>query len=121
MGQHLKEKLKDMWESKEYHKKMALEGQTNLDKSLRSMEEEREKTMKINQELVDDSAELADRLMEAEQDIKDKDEKFKEMVQQHERENEARLERYEAESEKNNGEILQLKTKLSISDQMAIK
>ena len=31
------------------------------------------------------------------------------------------MERYEAESEKNNGEILQLTTKLSISDQMAIK
>merc|ERR1711874_835601 len=65
-------RLKQMWECKESHKMKALEGHTNLNNTIRNItaerdryKGERERDTIIKQNLIDDNAMLADKLLEA--------------------------------------------------------
>merc|ERR1711913_129155 len=81
----LDSKLREMWESKEGHKMRELEGYTNLNDTLKKvneerdmLNEEREKDTVIKQNLYDEVILLTDKMMIAEADIKKKDEKYNE-------------------------------------------
>jgi len=59
----LDRRLREMWESKENHKMKELEGYTNLNDTLKKINEEREQNTTIKQNLLDESAYLADKLI----------------------------------------------------------
>merc|ERR1711874_612903 len=105
-------KLKEMWECKENHKMKAIEGHTNLNNTLRSItverdrfKEERERDTAIKQNLIDDNAELTDKLIAAKEVIKEKVEDYNKMMIKHKKEKEEILENYEAQSCIDNGKL----------------
>jgi len=86
----LDRKLREMWESKESHKMKELEGYTNLNDTLKKVNEEREKYNEerekdtvIKQNLLDEAILLTNRLVIAEAEIKEKDEKYDEVMEKH--------------------------------------
>merc|ERR1711874_727207 len=88
-------RLREMWESKESHKMKELEGYTNLNNTLKKInaerdmfKEEREKDTVIKQNLYDEVIMLTDKMMIAEEEIKEKNEKYNEMMEKHRKDQE---------------------------------
>ena len=111
--ENLKFKLNEMYERKEFYKKMLNENQTNLDISTKAIEEEQTKLKQINQKLLDDLSFSADKLLEAGQEIRDKDEIYSKYVEKIDKERNRMQETYETISLENNNEITRLKIELS--------
>ena len=74
--ENLKIKLKEMFERKEHYKRLVNDNQENLDNSLRVTGEEQEKLKQINQQLLDDLTLSADKLMEADQEVRNREYDF---------------------------------------------
>ena len=98
-------KLKQMWESKEYYKLKAQEGQIKLDNIIIDLNAERERNKNdrdrdsnIKKNLIEDNAKCADCLLEAKEEIKEKVEDIEKMKRKHKIDKENILERYEVQS-----------------------
>ena len=119
--EHLKGKLNEMFERKEYYKKRTNDNQASLDNSLRATEEELEKSKQVNQQLLNDLTLSSDKLMEAEQEIRDKEETYRNYVEKTNDERNRMLEVYETASVESNNEITRLKIEILKKEEEALK
>merc|ERR1711874_599668 len=122
------EKLKQMWESKKYHKQRAQEAQAKLDHAIIDLNAEREKNKNdrerdsnIKKNLIEDNAKYADCLLEANAEIKEKVEELEKMERKHKIDRENILERYEVQSCKDNGKIASKEIKIMELEEMRKK
>ena len=95
--------------------------QASFDNSLRVMEEEKEKSKQEKQQLLNDLTWTSDKLMEAEQEIRDREETHKNYVEKNIDESNKMLELYEADKMKNNNEISSLKDEIAKQEEEARK
>ena len=102
-------RLREMWECKESHKLRELTGIRFINNILKKHHDEREKDTVIKQRLADENATIADNMMIAEAELREKDEKFDDMMKKHKEERARALEVYEVQSCKDNKTILQQK------------